>query len=53
MFVFVFLKDYLNSDSLFYNKTRFSFTYFLEKRAEFPLFLDAPDNTGGRYFFKI
>ncbi|MFS7983218.1 hypothetical protein Hanom_Chr11g00971991 [Helianthus anomalus] len=29
------------------------FTDFLEKRAEFPLFLDAPDNTSCRYFIKI
>ncbi|MFS8001347.1 hypothetical protein Hanom_Chr13g01189301 [Helianthus anomalus] len=26
---------------------------FLEKRAEFPLFLDAPDSTSYRYFIKI
>ncbi|MFS7977784.1 hypothetical protein Hanom_Chr10g00908011 [Helianthus anomalus] len=26
---------------------------FLEKRAEFPLFLDAPDNTSCRYFSKF
>ncbi|MFS8000908.1 hypothetical protein Hanom_Chr13g01184081 [Helianthus anomalus] len=35
------------------NKTCFSFTDFLEKRAEFPLFLDAPDNTSCRNFIKI
>ncbi|MFS7997232.1 hypothetical protein Hanom_Chr12g01139261 [Helianthus anomalus] len=29
------------------------FTDFLEKRAEFPLFLDAPDNTSCRYFSKF
>ncbi|MFS7961864.1 hypothetical protein Hanom_Chr08g00720031 [Helianthus anomalus] len=26
--------------------------FFLEKRAEFPLFLDAPDNTSCRFIFK-
>ncbi|KAF5773642.1 hypothetical protein HanXRQr2_Chr13g0590841 [Helianthus annuus] len=31
----------------------FYFTDFLEKRAEFPLFLDHPDNTSCRYFNKI
>ncbi|MFS8023296.1 hypothetical protein Hanom_Chr16g01449821 [Helianthus anomalus] len=31
----------------------FVFTDFLEKRAEFPPFLDAPDNTSCRYFSKF
>ncbi|MFS7978045.1 hypothetical protein Hanom_Chr10g00911061 [Helianthus anomalus] len=30
----------------------FRLTSFLEKRAGFPLFLDAPDNTSCRYFSK-
>ncbi|MFS7986605.1 hypothetical protein Hanom_Chr11g01012321 [Helianthus anomalus] len=29
------------------------FTDFLEKRAEFPLFLDVPDNASCRYFVNI
>ncbi|MFS7929490.1 hypothetical protein Hanom_Chr04g00333121 [Helianthus anomalus] len=32
---------------------RICFMGFLEKWAEFPLFLDAPDNTSCRYFLKF
>ncbi|MFS8020269.1 hypothetical protein Hanom_Chr15g01413611 [Helianthus anomalus] len=37
---------------MFHNKTPY-FTDFIEKQVEFPLFLDAPDNTSCHYFTKI
>ncbi|MFS7896276.1 hypothetical protein Hanom_Chr00s004412g01721951 [Helianthus anomalus] len=49
MFVFVLVKYYLSPMLCFIIKTLY-FTDVIEKRAEFPLFLDAPDNTSCRYF---
>ncbi|MFS7900044.1 hypothetical protein Hanom_Chr00s091985g01799411 [Helianthus anomalus] len=48
-FISIFIKINQTHRFRFKNLTRFVFTKFYEKRAEFPLFLDDPNNTSCRY----
>ncbi|MFS7987157.1 hypothetical protein Hanom_Chr11g01019141 [Helianthus anomalus] len=56
IFVFIIIEDCLDSIVSFYNRMCFILRIFSKKkkkRAKFPLFLDAPDNTSCRYFSKF